>query len=59
MVHNSLQEQLLLEFLLWHNGIGLVVSLQPQDAGLIPSLAQWLKGSGVAAAARVAVVAWI
>ena len=31
--------------------MGLAVSLQRQDAGLIPGPAQWVKGSGVATAA--------
>ena len=40
--------------------MGSAGSLQRQDAGLIPGLAQWDKGSGVAtAAAEVATVAWI
>lgn len=30
---------------------GLAAPLQCQDAGLIPGLAQWVKGSGIAAAA--------
>ena len=30
--------------------MGLAVSLQSQDAGLIPGLAQWVKESGVTAA---------
>ena len=30
--------------------VGLVVSLQHQDIGLIPGLVHWVKGSGVAAA---------
>jgi len=29
---------------------GSVVSLQGQDSGLIPGLAQWVKGSGIAVA---------
>ena len=32
----------------------LAVSLQHQDAGLVPDPAQWVKGSGVAAA-----IAWV
>ena len=28
--------------------MGLAVSLKHQDAGLIPGLAQWVKGSGIA-----------
>ena len=38
--------------------MGSVVSLQHQDAGLIPSPAQWVKGSGVTTAA-VAIVATV
>ena len=37
------------EFPLWQRG--LAASLQHQDQGLIPGLAQWLKGSSIAAAA--------
>ena len=34
-----------------HCGVmGSAVSLQCQDAGSIPGLAQWVKGSGIAAA---------
>ena len=39
------------EFPLWHNGISGIsaeASLQCQDAGLIPSLAQWVKGTSAA-----------
>ena len=40
--------------------MGSVVSLQHQNAGFIFSLAQWVKGSGIAAAAvKVAIVAQI
>ena len=38
-----------------HCGVkGSPVSLQHQDSGLIPGLAGWVKGSGVAEAAIVA-----
>ena len=33
------------------DAMGLAVSLQRQDTGLIPGPAQWVKGSGVATAA--------
>ena len=36
------------------DAMGLAVSLQQQDAGSIPGLAQWVKRSSVAAAAAVA-----
>ena len=37
-----------------------VASLQRQNAGLIPCLAQWAKGSGIATAVVwVATAAWI
>ena len=40
--------------------MGSVASLQRQDAGLLPSLASWVKGSSIATAvAWVATVAWI
>ena len=46
------------EFPLWCNGIG-GVSASP-GTGLIPSLAQWVKGSGIATAAvQIATVAQI
>ena len=40
--------------------MGLAASLQHQGTGLIPSLAQWVKGSHVsAAAAQIETAAWI
>ena len=38
------------DFLLWYSG--LAASLQQQDAGSIPSTAQWVKGSGIAEAGK-------